>query len=245
MAARAQNAKAKEKKQKIILAVGGVLLLAMLAIQLPKLMKHGGAATATNTASATVVVTATADGTAAAPAPAELTTFQNTDAALPASLEKLSSLSRFHAKDPFKQQATETTAAPGVQTPTSPAATGQPQHAAKAPAGAGPVFGMLELPATGGTTAAPTITTGLPAARLRINGKAVRIAIGRSFPASNPFFRLAGFGPGNVKIAVVRGSLADGSSTLTLRRRHPVTLVNTVNGGRYTIQFLATARVAS
>jgi hypothetical protein len=242
MAARAQNAKEKEKKQKIVLAVGGVVLLAMLAIQLPKLMKHGGGATA-SPVSATVTTTA-ADGTAAAPAAAELTTFQNTDAALPKSLDKLSSFSRFHAKDPFKQQATDKPAAPGAQAQASPAATVQPQSAVKAAAGAGPIFGMLELPTTSRATAAPAIT-GLPAARLRINGKAVRIAIGRSFPASNPFFRLAGFGPGNVKIAVVRGSLADGSSTLTLRRRHPVTLVNTVNGGRYTIQFLATARVAS
>ena len=54
--ARVSNAKAKEKKQRIVLAIAGVLLLGLLAVQGPKFLKlmKGSSSAATATTTTTV-----------------------------------------------------------------------------------------------------------------------------------------------------------------------------------------------
>jgi hypothetical protein len=251
------DTKAKEKRQKIILGVAGVLLLGLLAIQGPKLMKQlkgskaPAAATTTTTSTGTVAPPAAGAGSTAT---VQLAVLQRSDAPPPASVETLDSFSTFQSKDPFKQQATETTptdtstpktpqapaAAGGA--PTAPTAGGAAGGAAAAGADpSGPVFGTVELP---GAAQAPAAdgkpAADLPQAILRVNGKRTPLPLGEGFPKAKPVFRLAGFAPGSVELAVVEGSLADGSQTLTLRRRHPVSLVNTVDGTRYNLELLST-----
>jgi hypothetical protein len=240
------DAKAKEKRQKIVLAAGGVLLLLLLVIQGPKLMKQLKGSPAP--AAAPAATTTTAPGSPAAPPPAQFAALQDTDRSQPASIDTLASLSRFHAKDPFKQQASDT-AAPGTPStpsgaPAQPTQTAQQKTPKQGDAGSHPVFGTVELPSKGPKGDLKPVD-GLPQATLRVNGKKAQVALGRSFPKATPLFRLAGFAPGSVKIAVVGGSLADGSKLITLRRRHRITLVNTVNGARYTIELLSTSRIAS
>ena len=59
-----------------------------------------------------------------------------------------------------------------------------------------------------------------------------------SFPKSNPVFRFAGTQGASISIAPVAGGLADGSSALTLKKGHAVTLVNTSDKKRYVLLFV-------
>ena len=52
-------------------------------------------------------------------------------------------------------------------------------------------------------------------------------ALGQAFPVTKPMFRLAGIKPGSVRIALVKGGLADGTTAITVQKHHPLTLVNT------------------
>ena len=108
------NAKAKERKQKIVLAVAGVLLLGLLAIQGPKFLKlmKGNSSSTTATAAATTSST-TSSGTATAS-----TTVTAAVSVAPGS-DKLSSLRLFRAKDPFVPLVSETDGAVSSATSTS------------------------------------------------------------------------------------------------------------------------------
>ena len=234
--ARATNAKAKEKKQKIILGVAGVLLLGLVAIQGPKFMKlvkgSSPAATATTTASSTTSSTTAVVSTSA-------------HSSLAASSDKLSSLRLFRAKDPFAPLVSDTAAAaPAPASTPSPAPAPTPAPApAPTPApvvtlspatASGPLFGTV-APVSKGSK-----SKSLPTARIVLNGKPAQIALGKTFPASKPVFRLAGVLPGSISIALANGSLADGSSALKLRNGQSTTLMNTADRHRYTIKLVAT-----
>lgn len=240
MASRAQNnAKAKEKKQKIIAAVGGVLLLALLAYQVPKVMSHGkrtpvpqsGApsATSTSTPSATAGATAAPTGTAE----------------LAASNTKLASFTLFSSKDPFVPRVSDKVPSSSTPSTSTPAAATPPatSGSTSTPAGSGPMFGTVDGPAT----ATPSPTSGtkappaskLPGAVLKLNGTKIRVQLGEAFPKNQPIFRLAGIKKGSVKIALVKGGLADGTSAVTLAKGHPLTLVNTADNKRWTIVLLS------
>lgn len=237
--ARKSNAKAKEKKQKIIAAVGGVLLLALLAYQVPKVLNHGrrGAAPAATTTTAT---TTTPGATTTPPAATGTSSFA-------ASTEKLASFTLFSSKDPFVPRVSDKVAASSTSTSTPPAAT--PPPATSSPAsGSGPLFGTVDGPATstpspkggGGTTTAPA--SNLPGATLKLNGKTIRVQLGQAFPVTKPMFRLAGIKSGSVRIALVKGGLADGTTAITVQKHHPLTLVNTVDNKRWTIVLLSASR---
>jgi len=236
--ARATNAKAKEKKQKIILGVAGVLLLGLVAIQGPKFMKlvkgSSPAATATTTASSTTSSTTAVVSTSA-------------HSSLAASSDKLSSLRLFRAKDPIAPLVSDTeAAAPAPASTPAPAPAPAPTPApAPAPTPApvvtlspatasGPLFGTV-APVSKGSK-----SKSLPTARIVLNGKPAQIALGKTFPASKPVFRLAGVLPGSISIALANGSLADGSSALKLRNGQSTTLMNTADRHRYTIKLVAT-----
>jgi hypothetical protein len=221
--------KAKERKQKIFLAVGGVLLLGLLAFQLPKLMKGSSAP---STAAAT-----TAAPTAAAGAAPVVET-----ASFAATKEKLGSFTTFKGKDPFVALVSDqvATTAPSAPTVTPPAVTTPP---AVSTPGVGPVFGTVDGPAT--STPAPARTSParqLPGAVIKLNGTKIRVALGDSFPKNQPVFRLAGLKSGGVRIALVKGGLADGTSAITVTKRHAVTLVNTADNKRWTILVLSTTK---
>jgi hypothetical protein len=234
--ARVTNAKAKEKKQKIILGVAGVLLLGLVAIQGPKFMKlvkgSSPAATATTTASSTTSSTTAVVSTSA-------------HSSLAASSDKLSSLRLFRAKDPFAPLVSDTAAAapapastpapaPAPTPAPAPAPTPAPVVTLSPATASGPLFGTV-APVSKGSK-----SKSLPTARIVLNGKPAQIALGKTFPASKPVFRLAGVLPGSISIALANGSLADGSSALKLRNGQSTTLMNTADRHRYTIKLVAT-----
>jgi hypothetical protein len=226
--ARVSNNKAKEKKQKIVLAVGGVLLLGLVAVQGPKFMKlmHGSSSAATVTAAPTTSTATAATSTASASSGTPV-----------AASNKLASLSLFRAKDPFVQLVSDTgktssaAKAPAPLPAPAPAPAPAPTPA-KATAGSGPLFGTV----SGGGAKAGS----LPTARILFNGGPMTIALGHSFPAAKPMFRLAGVVSDGVSISLVDGGLADGASALKLRKGQSLTLMNTVDRHRYTIKLVAT-----
>jgi hypothetical protein len=58
-------------------------------------------------------------------------------------------------------------------------------------------------------------------------------------------FELVSLTNTTAKVSVAGGSYADGAATLTLRVNKPVTLVNTADGTRYTLELFPQGTVAS
>jgi hypothetical protein len=210
---------ARERKQKIFVVVGGLLLLALLAIQLPRLLGGSGGSEAT------------AGPAAAASSPAAGTPATGTPSASPVSLTgrarpglpatgKLTTLGVFERKDPFVQQ---------IVTSDAPVAV---------PAGSGAGRAGKEKKATAaektfslgpGAPSTPVATV------VSVNGAKQTLKQGATFPASDPVFELVSELPGSksVVVGVVGGAYTGGSKTARLVVGKPVTLVNTTTGARY------------
>ncbi len=254
--------KAKQKRQKIMLVVGGVLLLALLAYQLPRTMKMmkqvNGSAAATTAATTTTSTPASTPGAPAATPPADgsltaptlagaatATTASGTSGGLAnsdpqpsAAPDQLVSIDRFASKDPFNQQVDAQ--------PTSPDGSKPPAGTSTTPgsAGAVPPGGTTTTPAPpGGTTPTPappappaTATT----ATISVNGVSEDVTVGGTFPTAQPFFKLVSLTPSAAKIGIAGGSLATGTPTVTLDKGKKLTLMNTADGTRYQLQLVAT-----
>src|SRR3954454_3779671 len=194
-------AAAKAKKQKTILIVGGVLLLAVAAFQGPKLLKHGStsdaAPAATSVATGTTPATATPTSTGGAaliPVAAAVPKGSASIAgvALPnatvvkVTTSQLASFTLFEAKDPFVQQEggeTGTAAQPQGEAPSS--ASGEPgSPAASGPAGTTPTGGSSASgSAEGSAPAAPAPVT---YATITFNGSAQQVQAKDKFPVDAP-----------------------------------------------------------
>src|SRR6478609_1187692 len=223
--AKSVDPKAKARKQKIILAVGGVLLLGLLAFQLPKLMKGGSPPAAAPSASAS--------SASATTAPVVET------ASFAATKEKLATFTYFKSKDPFVVLVSDQVAATASPAPAAAAPATVPAPSTPA---SGPLFGTVDGPATATPSPAATKKQTLPGAVIKLNGTKIRVALGDTFPKKQPVFRLAGIKNGAIRIALVKGGLADGTSAITIPRRHPITLVNTADTKRWTIVVLSATK---
>jgi hypothetical protein len=206
---------ARERKQKIFVIVGGVLLLGMLAFQLPRLLGGSSSPAVAPTEASTLA----SDPTAAAPRRVAAATLVDTDRRLDATPGKLTSLSLFKVKDPFVQQVV-------------------PESPADAEAGSG----AKKEPAK--TTTTKSFTVGSPAAALTIiavNGARQALEPGAVFPAGDPVFVLVAEQP-DAKTAVIGiagGGYASGAKTTKLKVGKPLALVNTTTGARYRIVLVA------
>ena len=251
MASRKVNeAKAKAKKQKIIAIGGGVLLVAILAFEIPntmKLMKQNGgsqqsssqsaAATTTTTVSTTPaagtppadgsLTPPTLSGSAPASTPESSSGLVNSDPAPAAADGQLSKLDQFVAKDPFKQQlaVTGSTDAPTGTDKTSTTPDGS-------------------VPPTDPTSTTPTPSppvANATIATISVNGTSEDVQAGDTFPksAAQPYFQLVSLGSSSVKIGIAGGSLAGGGETVTLAKGKKLTLMNTADGTKYVLQLVA------
>jgi hypothetical protein len=86
------------------------------------------------------------------------------------------------------------------------------------------------------TTAAPPA----PTVSLSVNGVVSHVASGGTFPSGAPVFRLSSWTKDSAQIAIVGGSYASGTGTLTLHVGEKVTLENQTDGKRYTVELLST-----
>lgn len=247
------EAKAKAAKQKKMAIVGGVLLVALLAIQGPKTLKMlnpkplpplNAAVTTPTTTTPTVtpsdpnsLAAPTLGGTPAAATPAPVDTSNLVDA-VPVSADpgQLDTFQKFASKDPFAAQATADGAPvkSGSSTPKSSSG------------GSTPTVAITTTPSRSGS--APASTPSSPSAPaptsaiVSLNGEVMSVTVGGDFPTAGATFQRVGslfhvvsLTAKTAKIAIVGGSYADGAPAITLKMGTPLTLQNTADGTKYTL----------
>jgi hypothetical protein len=221
---------AKDRRSKRLAIGGAVLLVAVLAFEMPKVLKgHGGsssstppAATTTTTPSYGASTTPTPVATAsAAVLPATSAKLTTSDLSPRRSKSELYSFSHFAGKDPFVQQvsASDITSSPSGNSGASGVITAGPAPSAQT------------------TSARMLARTG--AVTLQVNGKTQTVRIGGSFPSSNPLFKLVSVSHGLVRIGIASGSYQSGAQTVSLVPGRTMTLVDTADGVRYRIRLLS------
>jgi hypothetical protein len=242
----AADQKAKVKKQKIILAVGGVLLLGLLAFQVPKMMAMlnakpppdppGAVEMPPNgfpagTAPLAAPTLAGANGSSGATGAAKGGIVDSSAVSATPASGQLVSFGRFASKDPFAQQVDTS---PGGGTPTS--------------GGSGGTTTPKPVPPVGPLGPTPGAAPGKPlptTASISVNGIAETVSVGVDFPVAAPIFHLVALTATSAKIAIVGGSYADGAATITLKKGKTLTLENTSDGSRYVLRLIALDPVAS
>jgi hypothetical protein len=244
--------KAKAKRQKIYAAIGGVILLGLLAFQVPRTMKMLHPADESSSSSTPAATTTPATSPIAAPslgggnATAAAATpggdgLVDADAPPPAQSGQLLAFGLFRTKDPFKQQL-ELNGDSGSASATQPAAAGATGPTGPKPASAPAKVGTKPA-ASGGVGPTVRVTTPAPAAvttaEISVNGVAQTVQVGAVFPSSDPFFKLVKLTRKSVQISIAGGSLANGAPTVTLTKTKPLTLQNTSDGTRYVLRLLA------
>jgi hypothetical protein len=231
--------KAKQKKQKILLAVLGVVFLGLGAFQGPKLLKqlHPSSAPVPHANPPGTFGTPTGAPTLAAPTlggaetPAATPAASGSLASTPApALQdgQLASFSRFASKDPFAQQL-------GERKGTAPSSGGSGS------AGSGSSGGSTTGGSGSGSSTAPTPGTAV----ISVNGTRYTVAVGGDFPQASTtdpsvtsLFHLVSLTAHTAKISIVGGSYTTGAPAVTLKENKAVTLMNTADGTRYTIKLL-------
>jgi hypothetical protein len=241
---RQDSLKAKEKKQKIIVAVGGVLLLGLLAFQVPRVMKQMNRGKATAAAVPQTVSTPTTtpsleapttlggqgSGTSSSGSDASGTSGSGliTSSSGSATEGQLASFSRFESKDPFSQQVKPSSASDG--------------SASGSTAGSGSSGGTVSGSGSGsGSGPTPTSTQPAPtSAVISVNGTLMTVSTGTDFPqpstsdpSATPLFHLVSLTMTTAKIAIAGGSYTSGANVVTLHVNKPVTLMNTADGSRF------------
>jgi hypothetical protein len=247
--AKSFDPKAKAKRQKIIAAVGGVLLLGLLAFQVPRTMKmlNQSSASASDSSSSTVSVTvsgpiaapslsggnATASATSVAPGglndPSEVST---------ANSGQLLAFSRFRTKDPFAQQV-------NVACASADSSDSSSSSTCESGSGSKPSTGSTSPPSGGGSTGGGTTTTPAPSATkattavISVNGSSEEVKVGGKFPSSNPTFVLVSLTKTTAQVGIAGGSLEGQKQTVTLTKGKPLTLMNTADGTRYVLRLVS------
>lgn len=233
---RMQSAReAKDKRMKKIAIGGAVLLVAVLAFEVPKVM-HSGSSNATPPPAATTTTTGTSTTATGVPATAvpgtapvalasgASTKLPNSDTQPQRSKSTLDSFSHFSGKDPFVQQVSDS--ASGVTTASSsvPASSGGSGNSSSN--GSSRTKHLRTLAATG-------------SARISVNGRVEVVRVGASFPSANPLFRLVAISNGVARIAIANGSYTSGAHTISLSSGRTLTLVDTADNVRYRIRLIA------
>ena len=242
---RDELAAAKAKKQKTILIIGGVLLLAVAAIQVPKLMKKDAPPEAVSaTATEAPIETGTSAGvvTGTTPAGAPVAVAQTKTGAVVAGValpgatvvsvapSQLASFTMFEVKDPFVQQDTGPAAADAASDPFFSDTGGD---ASTPPADAG------SDGTSNGQAAPQPPPPPIIYATIDLDGKHQQTQVKGKFPAAEPLFVLRSLTKKNAKIGVAGGSFDDGQA-VTLVYGKKLTLVNTATGVRYVLKLVYT-----
>jgi hypothetical protein len=247
--------KAKAKRQKIFAAIGGVILLGLLAFQVPRTMKMLHPAEESSSSSAPVATTATtptspiaapslAGGNATAAAAPGGDGLVDADAPPVPQSGQLLAFGLFRTKDPFKQQleVADGTGSGGTTPSSGTGSTGAKPSAAPTDGGAA-ASSSSGGNAKGGTAPTMRVTSPAPGAvttaEIAVNGVAQTVQVGGVFPSSDPFFKLVKLTRKGAQVSIAGGSLANGAPTVTLTKAKPLTLQNTSDGTRYVLRLLS------
>lgn len=229
---RMQSAReAKDKRMKKVAAGLAVVLVAVLAFEVPKVM-HSGSSTAAPPAATTTGTTTTATGVPVTTAPgtaaagvlptAASTKLPNSDTQPRPSKSTLYSFSHFSGKDPFVQQVSNAST-PQTASASAPASSGG--SGSSSSSGSTQTKHVRTLAATG-------------TAKISINGRVETVRVGASFPSANPLFRLVAISNGVARIGIANGSYSSGAHTISLSAGRSLTLVDTADGIRYRIRLI-------
>lgn len=238
--------KAKEKKQKIIAAVGGVLLLGLLAFQVPRTMKMlnqsatppppPATAPSTVPTDPSVLPTPGAVGEGAGPTASGGGTLVDSDLQPTAATGQLEAFGRFSSKDPFVEQIQEPGSGGSGSSGSGSSSSGSGGSKQPSEPGDGGVVGKPSAPSGGGGSK-PSAAAG--SAVISVNGTEETVAVGGDFPKDSPVFTLVKLVGGEARIAIAGGALASGSPTTTLEKGKTLTLVNTADGTRYELKLVS------
>ena len=245
------------RRQKIFIAVGSVVLLAVLGFELPKMMGGKGGSEAVAPTTVAAVVPGAAPVVPAGKLP-------NTDQVVVVrDSNQLISFGLFKSKDPFVQQLSTTPAGASPAPTPIPAPAGPTATPSGAPGGgsspATPAVvppGVVVTPTSGGSgsTGTPSATTtpaaAVPApteALIATNGVCERVSVDGTFPTDENIFRLVAIAKNgkSVEVGIVGGSFDNGHSTATLKLGEKITLVNTADGTRYEIVLKTSCNLAT
>jgi hypothetical protein len=244
---RVDAAKQREKRTKIAAIVGVVLLVLVGAYEIPSMLKVINKKPPNSTYDPGPSLTpgglpnVAVGGAGATPTAASSGQLVDTDVPPASGAGQLVSFSVFDTKNPFTPQVSDQ--------PTASATTSSPTTANKPGAdvppttttGAAPPV-VSAVPSSPGIPGATTTTTpAQPTVSLSVNGVVSHVASGGTFPSGAPVFRLASWTKGSAQIAIVGGSYAAGTATLTLHVGEAVTLENQTDGKRYKLELLSTS----
>jgi hypothetical protein len=256
MAKKQNTAAARQRKQKIFVAVGFVILAGLMVLQGPKLLDAFNGGSSAAPAAQPAAATPATDPATGAPvaSPTSSATFVKAPKSSKAELAgvvivpeqpvkagdgQLNSFSRFDSKDPFVQQVNpDPLLTPAQVGGLKAQASGTADAAAKKAAAAPAVPNAAGAGApTGQAGNAPSVPLALNMAALRVNGNLHFVELQKRFPKSDRAFVLKNVKPGRVTIEVAEGDFVGGGN-LVLRVGRTTTLVNTATGARYVVKLL-------
>jgi hypothetical protein len=241
--------KAKAKRQKIYAAVGGVILLAVLAFQVPRTLKMMHPPTETSSSPAPSTTTSATPTPISAPSLSGGNAAASTAAAAPGGdgitdpdavpvpeSGQLLAFGLFRSKDPFVQQLklNGATGSSGV-VPVSSGPTGAAGPATGGSSGGGSSSMPAIKPVSAATTSAAASTTAV----ISVNGAPESVEVGGTFPTADPYFKLVSLTKKAARISIAGGSLENGAPTVTLTRSKALTLMNTADGTRYVLRLVS------
>jgi hypothetical protein len=255
---RVDPVKQREKRVKIAAIVGSILMVLVGAYEIPSMLKVMNKKPPGNTSydpgpsltpGGLPNVAAGAPGATAAAAPSGQ--LVDTDVPPASDAGQLVSFSVFETKNPFAPQVSDAQGPSGTgattTTPTTANKAGAdlpptttttaPTTTTAAPPG---VSAVPSSPAPGAVTTTTT-TAPQPAVSVSVNGVVSHVASGGTFPSGSPVFRLASWTKDTAQIAIVGGSYATGTGTLTLHVGQAVILENQSDGKRYKLELLSTS----
>ncbi len=225
-------AQERERRARIALAGLAVVLAVICAIQAPRLLRHASAAPAAEAAVGPAAPAGasslTAAAVAVAPAP------------------HLHRLRGFAWKDPFRQQLQPAVGAPKApptkQAPIRQAA--QPETAAtmRTPPAVAESAPPSQVQALKPLPAKPAVI-GKPGVLVLLDGRRLGLLPGDLFPAADPVFRLVSFTKKTARIALVTGTLGDGSAKLQLEVGRRLVLRDATTGKTYALVLVRPTRV--
>jgi hypothetical protein len=246
---RVDAAKQREKRTKVAAIVGVVLLVLVGAYEVPSMLKVMNKKPPGNTTydpgpSLTPggLPNVAAGGAGATAAAAPSGQLVDTDVPPASGAGQLVSFSVFDTKNPFTPQVTNQPTG-STSTPTSPTTAEKPGADVPPTTTTGDAPPVVSaVPSSPGSTGATTTTTpAQPTVSLSVNGVVSHVASGGTFPSGAPVFRLVSWTKGSAQIAIVGGSYAAGTATLTLHVGEAVTLENQTDGKRYKLELLSTS----
>jgi hypothetical protein len=215
---------ARERKQKMFVVIGGVVLLALLAFQLPRIL-GGSSSSAEPVAETTTGGDAAATSTVAPTSAPTQVALRDTDRRPAPTPDKLRSFSLFSAKNPFVQQVTAPSPSDG-----STGSAGEAPGKEEKPKEPVPSEGFT----VGGTPVAAVTV-------ISVNGSRQALVPGAAFPSADPVFVLVAeqAEAKTVVIGIAGGAYESGAKTAKLRVGKPLVLVNTTTGARYRLVLVA------